>query len=63
MLERHGYADASEYPLWYLQMQATRLIRHLNNDLKQYATMQVAAIGATKSKKGNKAFTKLMEKL
>lgn len=63
LLERYGYEDASEFPLWYLQMQGARMIRHLNNDLKQMAAMNVAAIGATKSKKGNKAFQKLMEKL
>lgn len=63
LLERYGYEDASEFPLWYLQMQGARLIRHLNNDLKQMAAMNVASIGATKSKRGNDAFKKLMERM
>lgn len=62
-LERSGYEDASDYPLWYLQEQAARLIRHINNDLKQNGAMMMMAVGATKSKKGNKAFKQMMEKM
>jgi hypothetical protein len=63
LLERHGYEDASEYPLWYLQEQSARLIKHLNNDLRQHAIMTNLAVGATKSKKGSQAFQKTLEKM
>ena len=63
LLESEGHPEASEYPLWYLNLETDIAVARINSNLRSDAALTAQAYASVKSKKAAKAFQKTLEKL